>query len=72
MRIDWTGLISEFPHGTQSGSLLVHQNVKLVFAKMALKTSRTGFVVTLHVCTAILAMTPPSFYPKMQNLCRFR
>jgi len=56
MRIDWTGLISEFPHGTQSGSLLVHQNVKLVFAKMALKTSRTGFVVTLHVCTAILAM----------------
>jgi len=49
-------LISEFPHGTQLRSLLDCQNIKLVYAKMALKTSGTVFAFTRQACTAILAV----------------
>jgi len=31
-------------------SLLVHENVELVFGKMALETSRTAFVFTRQAC----------------------
>jgi len=49
------------PDGMQLRSLLVHQNVKLVFAEMLLETSRMAFVLTSQARTAILAVTPPSY-----------
>jgi len=50
--------------------LLVHQNVKHVYAKMALETSRTAFVFKRQACIAILAETPP--FSKNTKLCKFR
>jgi len=37
-RVDSACLISEFSHGKQLPSLLIHQNVRLVCAKMAFET----------------------------------
>jgi len=51
------------------GSLLIIQNVKLVFKKMALKTSRTAFVFTRQTCTAILAVTFPCKKYKTYAYC---
>jgi len=42
----------------QMRSLPAHHNVKLVYAKMALDTSRTAFALTRQTCTAILAVSP--------------
>jgi len=56
--------MSEFPHGIQIRSLLVHHNVKLVYAKMASDTSRTAFALTRQTCTAILAVRPLPHYSK--------
>jgi len=70
MCVDALFLISEFLHGTQLRSLLLHQNARLVFTKIALETLRTAFVFTQQTCTAMLAVTPLT--QKIQNLCVFR
>jgi len=64
-------LLSNFPHGTQLRSLLLHQSVKFVFAKLALDTLCRSFVAMHQLCTAILAAFPPSTR-KIQNLCRIQ
>ena len=58
-------LLSDFPHGTQSRSLLLHQSVKFVFAKLTFDTLCRAFVATHQLCTAILAAIPPT--RKIQN-----
>jgi len=55
MRVDATCLIRRFSYGVQVRSLLIRPNVKIVFAKMTLGTSRTDFVFTHQACTSVLA-----------------
>ena len=52
-RVDSAFLISEFPHGTQWRSLLVHTNPRLIHTKMALE---------IRCCTAELL-----FYHRLGN-----
>jgi len=53
--------------------MLVHHNVKLVYAKMALMTSRTVFFSHLKLALRHLGITPhPPRARKVQNLYVFQ
>jgi len=56
--VDTACLISEFPHGAQLRTLLVHQNARYVYAKMAVATS---CCTTTQLLLSHVRPPPPSW-----------
>jgi len=58
---------SEFPHETMLRSLVVHQNARLVYAQLALETSRSAFIFKHEVRRDRHAETPSPHRASLQT-----
>jgi len=58
----------QIPSWDAIAKLALHQNVKFVYVKMALETSRTAFVSIRKECTAILAVTTTPYSKNMKHM----